>query len=202
MNTVQLIKKLENIKKAENFFYDLDTLIAELKTEVIETDTFKSKSTKQRTKKAISLLKSFNDKGKGSRPILNYADIQGDYMYFTNSYYAFKLKEHLDLPLWNDPVSVYPKLEKLFPAEEGVEIKDFDFDNYLNKLKVKELQNDTIYYYNSKDETEFFVDANFIKSVCDVLGTTDLEVTLHKTHTLKFVAPNGDEAIVLCKRGF
>jgi len=191
-NTI-LINRLESIKRdytADN----IDQLIFELKNEILRSSgSYKDKGKAAQTKAALNLLKKLSKK---PRKVLSYASIQNGYQYLTDSYHAFKLKEFLELPSAEAAGFTYPAMERLFPKKENAmqKIDDFDFNLYLNKLKIKE----KIGNYNNNEINEYF-DLNFIKNVYNILGTLKLEVYYFgRLKPLLFIDPaTGNEAVVL-----
>lgn len=196
MNNTTLINKLNKIRLSDNYIYELDSLILELENEIMTTDTFKDKSKKQRTKKALSFL---NKLSKGTRPILGYTDIQNDYQVFTDSYEAFYLKDHLELPKVPDNMN-YPNVS-CFIDKLSTDIQiELDFNYYLNGLKTKQFSPENKAYFKDENKNiNICFDTKLFKNVIDILGTTDLKVYYNGDfRPLLFINENtGDKAILL-----
>lgn len=163
----------------------IDNLINELKIDVkSNTKDFSSNKIKAE-KKALKMLAKI--KKKNIRPALSYAHVVKGIQYFTDSYIAFALKTHFELPLIenSDTDLRYPDIARLFPAiENGQKVDNAKaaLEDILKDLKAKnlELSDDKIYLasLHSKDYTTWF-DANYLKTICTILETTDLDVYLY-----------------------
>ena len=125
------------------------------------------------------------------REILHYCDYQNisgtDYQVFTDSYTSFMLVNKMELPYCKDnmPNVEYPNVKNLYNASwydtditESIDIKDI-----MAKLKAKMLpiDNKIAKYINEKVDTyddivKIGFDANQLKSIVDILGTTELNV--------------------------
>jgi hypothetical protein len=196
MNNTTLINKLNKIRLADNYIYELDSLILELKNEVMTTDTYKDKNKKQRAKKALSFLKALNKKW---RPVLAYTDIQNDFQVFTDSYIAFYLKDHLELPKVPDDMN-YPNVSCFIDKLNTDNKIELDFNYYLNGLKTKQfLPENKAYFKDGNKNINICFDVKLFKNVIDILGTTDLQVYYNGDFKpLLFINENnGDKAILL-----
>lgn len=195
MKNTTLINKLNKIRLSDNYIYELDSLILELENEVMTTDTYKDKNKKQRTKKVLSFLSKLN---KSTRPILGYTDVQNDFQVFTDSYTAFYLKDHLELPKVPKNLN-YPNISRFIDTlNTDIKIK-LDFNYYLNGLKTKQfLPENKAWFKDENKNINICFDAKLFKNVIDILGTTDLQVYYNGDFKpLLFINENnGDKAIL------
>ena len=189
MEKTKLLNQLEQIaaKVSVDYVPELSGLIAELKAEIYsEYKGVVNKSLLQRTKAALRFLK-----GAGKyREILHYCDYQNisgtDYQVFTDSYTLFMLVDRMELPYYKDnmPNVSYPNLSSICndcgytDITESIDIKDI-----MAKLKAKMLpiQDKMAKYVNENVDTyddivKIGFDANRLKSIVDILGTTELNV--------------------------
>ena len=189
MEKTKLLNQLEQIaaKVSVDYVPELSGLIAELKAEIYsEYKGVVNKSLLQRTKAALRFLK-----GAGKyREILHYCDYQNisgtDYQVFTDSYTLFMLVDRMELPYYKDnmPNVSYPNLSSICndcgytDITESIDIKDI-----MAKLKAKMLpiQDKMAKYVNANVDTyddivKIGFDANRLKSIVDILGTTELNV--------------------------
>ena len=190
MENTKLLNQLENIASKVNLEYvpELAGLINELKAEIYSESNGKiNKSLLQRTKAALKFLKN-NSK---YRAILHYCDYQNiagtDYQVFTDSYTLFMLVDKMELPYYKDnmPNASYPNVRNLYSASyydtditESIDIKDI-----MAKLKAKMIPvQDKIAKYvnenvNANGKTVAIAfNANYLKTIVDVLGTSELKV--------------------------
>ena len=190
MEKTKLLNQLEQIaaKISVEYVPELGVLINELKAEIYaESNGVINKSLLQRTKAALRFLKHVSK----VRPVLQYCDYQNiagiDYQVFTDGYTMFMLVDRMELPYYKDsmPNVSYPNLANLYNASwydtditESIDIKDI-----LAKLKAKMLPiqdkmakyvNENVNTYN--DIVKIGFDANRLKSIVDILGTTELNV--------------------------
>ena len=190
MENTKLLNQLENIASKVNLEYvpELAGLINELKAEIYSESNGKiNKSLLQRTKAALKFLKN-NSK---YRAILHYCDYQNiagtDYQVFTDSFILFMLVDKMELPYYKDnmPNASYPNVRNLYSASyydtditESIDIKDI-----MAKLKAKMIPvQDKIAKYvnenvNANGKTVAIAfNANYLKTIVDVLGTSELKV--------------------------
>ena len=190
MEKTKLLNQLEQIaaKVSVDYVPELSGLIAELKAEIYsEYKGVVNKSLLQRTKAALKFLKHVSK----VRPVLQYCDYQNisgiDYQVFTDGYTMFMLVDRMELPYCKDnmPNVEYPNVKNLYNASwydtditESIDIKDI-----MAKLKAKMLpiDNKIAKYINEKVDTyddivKIGFDANRLKSIVDILGTTELNV--------------------------
>ena len=194
MEKTKLLNQLEQIaaKISLDYVPELSGLIAELKVEIYsEYKGVVNKSLLQRTKAALRFLKHVSK----VRPVLQYCDYQNingtDYQVFTDSYTLFMLVDKMELPYCKDsiPNVNYPNVSNLYndswydiDITESIDIKDI-----MAKLKAKMLpMEDKIAKYvnenvNADGKTVAIAfDANRLKSIVDILGTTELNVYYRK----------------------
>lgn len=189
MEKTKLLNQLEQIaaKVSVDYVPELSGLIAELKAEIYsEYKGVVNKSLLQRTKAALRFLKHVSN----VRPVLQYCDYQNiagiDYQVFTDSYTMFMLVDRMELPYYKDnmPNVSYPNLSNIYndcgytDITESIDIKDI-----MAKLKAKMLpiQDKMAKYVNENvntydDIVKIGFDANRLKSIVDILGTTELNV--------------------------
>ena len=190
MEKTKVLNELEKIASKVNLEYvpELAGLINELKAEIYsESNGTINKSLLQMQKAALKFLKNA---GK-YREILHYCDYQNisgtDYQVFTDSYTLFMLVDKMELPYYKDsmPNASYPNVKNLYSASyydtditESIDIKDI-----MAKLKAKMLPIDNkIAKYvnenvNANDKTVAIAfNANYLKTIVDILGTTELKV--------------------------
>ena len=190
MENTKLLNQLENIASKVNLEYvpELAGLINELKAEIYSESNGKiNKSLLQRTKAALKFLKHVSK----VRPVLQYCDYQNiagiDYQVFTDGYTMFMLVDRMELPYYKDniPNVSYPNVKNLYSASyydtditESIDIKDI-----MAKLKAKMIPvQDKIAKYvnenvNANGKTVAIAfNANYLKTIVDVLGTSELKV--------------------------
>lgn len=190
MENTKVLNQLEKIASKVNLEYvpELAGLINELKAEIYsESNGSINKSLLQRTKAALRFLKHVS---KG-RPVLQYCDYQTingtDYQVFTDSYTLFMLVDKMELPYYKDnmPSANYPNVKNLYNAgyydtdiTESIDIKDI-----LAKLKAKMLpiDNKIAKYVNENVNADgktvaIAFNANYLKTIVDILGTSELKV--------------------------
>lgn len=189
MEKTKLLNQLEQIaaKISLDYVPELSGLIAELKAEIYsEYKGVVNKSLLQRTKAALKFLRN-SDK---VRPLLKYCDYQNiagiDYQVFTDSYTMFMLVDKMELPYYKDnmPNVSYPNLSSIYNDCGYTDITEsIDINDIMAKLKAKMLpiQDKMAKYVNENvntydDIVKIGFDANRLKSIVDILGTTELNV--------------------------
>ena len=191
MEKTKLLNQLENIASKVNLEYvpELAGLINELKAEIYSESNGKiNKSLLQRTKAALKFLKNAGNKGRDIFKYCDYQNIAGtDYQVFTDSYTLFMLVDKMELPYYKDsmPNASYPNAKNLCSASyydtditESIDIKDI-----MAKLKAKMLPIDNkIAKYVNKNvnangkTVAIAFNANYLKTIVDILGTSELKV--------------------------
>ena len=184
MKTETILNTLLKFKQSQDNAI-IDNLINELKIDVKNNAKDFSSNKIKAEKEALKMLTKI--KKKDRRPALSYAHVVDGIQYFTDSYIAFALKNHFELPLIenSDTGLRYPDIARLFPAvENGQKVDNAKeaLEAILKDLKAKnlELLDDKIYLasLHSKDYTTW-LDANYLKTICTILETTDLDVYLY-----------------------
>ena len=175
-----------------------------MQTEIL-SEKNNDKTLIQKTNKAKAFLK----KAGKIKEILNFSIIENEYQYFTDSYVAFKLKEHLilaDLNEYNKENNSslhYPNIQRLFSNfESDTIIDDLNIEYYLNKLKAKKYNKNEEKEILENDKIKICFDVKRLKVITDVLGTSNL-VIKHggNNKPLYFVdKKTGNEALLcLCR---
>lgn len=216
MEKTKVLNQLEKIASKVNLEYvpELAGLINELKAEIYsEYKGVVNKSLLQRTKAALRFLKHVSK----VRPVLQYCDYQNisgtDYQVFTDSYTLFMLVDKMELPYYKDnmPSASYPNVKNLchagyydFDITESIDIKDI-----LAKLKAKMLpmEEKIAKYVNENVNADgktvaLAFDANRLKTIVDILGTSELKVYYRRDMTpLLFVdEATGNKALLVPMR--
>lgn len=191
MEKTKLLNQLEQIaaKISLDYVPELSGLIAELKAEIYsESNGVINKSLLQMQKAALRFLKNAGSKGRDIFKYCDYQNIAGiDYQVFTDSYTLFMLVDKMELPYYKDnmPSASYPNVKNLYNAgyydtdiTESIDIKDI-----MAKLKAKMLpiQDKMAKYVNENvnvngKTTAIAFNANYLKTIVDILGTTELKV--------------------------
>lgn len=189
MEKTRLLNQLEQIaaKISVEYVPELGVLINELKAEIYaESNGVINKSLLQRTKAALRFLKHVSK----VRPVLQYCDYQNiagiDYQVFTDGYTMFMLVDRMELPYYKDnmPNASYPSLSGIYNGCGYTDITEsIDINDIMAKLKAKMLpiQDKMAKYVNENvntydDIVKIGFDANRLKSIVDILGTTELNV--------------------------
>ena len=191
MENTKLLNQLENIASKVNLEYvpELAGLINELKAEIYSESNGKiNKSLLQMQKAALRFLKNAGSKGRDIFKYCDYQNISGtDYQVFTDGYTLFMLVDKMELPYYKDnmPNASYPSVKNLYNASwydtditESIDIKDI-----MAKLKAKMLpMEEKIAKYvnenvNANGKTVAIAfNANYLKTIVDILGTSELKV--------------------------
>lgn len=143
-----------------------------------------------KTETILNNLLKVNDNKKrfsGGRSCLAYACqtiINGnEVQVFTDSYIAFILKTFYKLPLWDEKNGMYPEIKRCLPDKSYGEIVNINFKDIIAKLKAKQIEEKDgvkIIELNSENYKCFF-NADNLKKICDILGTTELKMYLYGT---------------------
>lgn len=186
MKTETILNNLLKVK--DNPFKYMDVLektINELKIDVYNENMGLKNRKQDPQKKALKFLNDNKKRFSSCRSCLAYAyetNINGnDVQVFTDSYIAFILKTFYNLPLWDEKNGVYPEIKSVLPEKKHGEIVDVDFKDLLSKLKAKQIEEkDGMKLIELKSENyKCFFDADNLKKICDILGTTDLTIRLY-----------------------
>lgn len=178
-----LLKLKDNPLNAEL----LDNVINELKIDVYNESMGLKNRKQDPQKKALKFLNDNKKRFSGGRSCLAYAyqtNINGnDVQVFTDSYIAFILKTFYNLPLWDNEKekNKYPEIRRVLPNKNYGEIVDFNFKDLLAKLKAKQIEEkDGTKIIELKSESyKCFFNADNLKKICDILGTTELVMRLY-----------------------
>ena len=140
-------------------------------------------------KKALKFLNDNKKRFSGGRSCLAYACntvINGnDVQVFTDSYIAFILKTFYNLPLWDNEKekNKYPQIERVLPNKSYGEVVNFSFKELVAKLKAKQIEekDGTKLIELNSDSYKCCFNADNLKKISDILGTTDLTMYLYGT---------------------
>lgn len=179
----RLLKLKENPLNAEL----LDNIINELKIDVYNEEMGLKNRKQDPQKKALKFLNDNKKRFSGGRSCLAYACktvINGnDVQVFTDSYIAFILKTFYNLPLWDNEneKNKYPQIERVLPDKNYGEIVKFNFKELIAKLKSKQIEenNGTKIIEVKSDSYKCLLDADNLKKISDILGTTELSMRLY-----------------------
>ena len=167
----------------------LESTINELKIDIYNESMGLKNRKNDPQKKALKFLNDNKKRFSGSRSCLAYACntvINGnDVQVFTDSYIAFILKTFYKLPLWDNEKekNKYPQIERVLPNKSYGEIAKFSFKELTAKLKAKQIEEKDgtkIIELNSENYKCCF-NADNLKKISDILGTTDLTMYLYGT---------------------
>ena len=188
MKTETILNNLLKVKDNPFKYMDvLENTINELKIDIYNENMGLKNRKQDPQKKALKFLNDNKKRFSSCRSCLSYAyqtNINGDdVQVFTDSYIAFILKTFYNLPLWDDKNGSYPQIEGLLPDKNYGEIVNVNFKDLLAKLKAKQIEEkDGIKIIELKSESyKCFFNADNLKKICDILGTTDLTMRLYGT---------------------
>ena len=186
MKTETILNNLLKVKDNPFKYMDvLENTINELKIDIYNENMGLKNRKQDPQKKALKFLNDNKKRFSSCRSCLSYAyqtNINGnDVQVFTDSYIAFILKTFYNLPLWDDKNGPYPQIGRLLPDKNYGEIVDINFKDIIAKLKAKQIEEkDGIKIIELNSESyECFFDADNLKKICDILGTTDLTMRLY-----------------------
>lgn len=178
------------LKVKDNPFKYMDLLentINELKIDVYNENMGLKNRKQDPQKKALKFLNDNKKRFSCGRSCLAYAYqtiINGnDVQVFTDSYIAFFLKTFYNLPLWDNEKekNKYPEIERVLPDKNYGEIVNINFKDIIAKLKAKQIgEKDGVKLIELKsDSYDCWFDADNLKKISDILGTTDLVIRLY-----------------------
>lgn len=185
MKTETILNKLLKLKENPFNAELLDNVINELKIDVYNENMGLKNRKQDPQKKALKFLNDNKKRFSSGRSCLAYAYqtiINGnDVQVFTDSYIAFILKTFYNLPLWDNENGAYPQIERILPDKKYGEIVDLDFKDIIAKLKAKQIEEtDGTKLIELKSENyKCFFDADNLKKISDMLGTTELVMRLY-----------------------
>lgn len=185
MKTETILNKLLKLKENPYNAELLDNVINELKIDVYNENMGLKNRKQDPQKKALKFLNDNKKRFSGGRSCLSYACqtiINGkEVQVFTDSYIAFILKTFYNLPLWDEENGSYPQIGRLLPDKNYGEIVSVNFKDIIAKLKAKQIEEkDGMKIIELKSESyKCFFNADNLKKVCDILGTTELVMRLY-----------------------
>lgn len=179
MKKETILNKLTTINTTLNN-NELQTIINELKIDVIGEYKGINKSYVQAQKAALAFLKK---QAKTLKAALAYSDIQDGRQVFTNSYVLFSLKTFYELPNVNEKKELkFPNCRPLLKDKDDNAKEKFNIKETLARLKAKDFEDikkPLATYETSKGYTITY-NAEYLKDICNILGTDDLEVYIFK----------------------
>ena len=185
MKTETILNKLLKLKENPYNTELLDNVINELKIDVYNENMGLKNRKQDPQKKALKFLNDTKKRFSVGRPCLSYAYktvINGnDVQVFTDTYIAFILKTFYNLPLWDEENGAYPKIERILPDKKYGENVNINFKDIIAKLKAKQIEEKDgikLIELNSENYKCFF-NADNLKKICDILGTTELDMYLY-----------------------
>jgi hypothetical protein len=188
MKTETILNNLLKVKDNPLKYMDvLENTINELKIDVYNENMGLKNRKQDPQKKALKFLNDNKKRFSGSRSCLSYACntvINGkEVQVFTDSYIAFILKTFYKLPLWDNEKekNKYPQIDRVFPDKKYGEIVNINFKDIIAKMKAKQIEEkDGIKIIELKSESyRCFFNADNLKKICDILGTTELKMRLY-----------------------
>lgn len=188
MKTEMILNNLLKVKDNPFKYMDvLESTINELKIDIYNESIGLKNRKQDPQKKALKFLNDNKKRFSGGRSCLAYAyqtNINGnDVQVFTDSYIAFILKTFYNLPLWDEKKEnkSYVDISRVLPDKSYGEIVNFNFKDLLAKLKAKQIEEKDgtkLIELKSKNYRCFF-NADNLKKICDILGTTELVIRLY-----------------------
>ena len=186
MKTETILNNLLKVK--DNPFKNMDVLestINELKIDIYNENMGLKNRRNDPQKKALKFLNDNKKRFANSRKCLCYAYqtvINGNNVQvFTDSYIAFILKTFYKLPLWDNKKEKYPQIERVLPDKKNGEIVNVNFKDIIAKLKAKQIEekDGTKLIELNSDSYKCCFDADNLKKISDILGTTELVMRLY-----------------------
>ena len=188
MKTETILNNLLKVKDNPFKYMDvLENTINELKIDVYNESMGLKNRKQDPQKKALKFLNDNKKRFSGGRSCLAYAyetNINGnDVQVFTDSYIAFILKTFYNLPLWNEEKEKksYVDISRVLPNKSYGEIAKFSFKELAAKLKAKQIEekDGTKLIELNSDSYKCCFNADNLKKISDILGTTDLVIRLY-----------------------
>lgn len=188
MKTETILNNLLKVKDNPFKYMDvLENTINELKIDIYNESIGLKNRKQDPQKKALKFLSDNKKRFSGGRSCLAYAyqtNINGnDVQVFTDSYIAFILKTFYKLPLFDEKKEKksYVDISRVLPNKSYGEIVDFNFKDLLAKLKAKQIEEKGgVKLIELKSESyRCFFNADNLKKICDILGTTELVMRLY-----------------------
>lgn len=190
MKTETILNNLLKVKDNPfKYMGVLENTINELKIDIYNESVGLKNRKNDPQKKALKFLNDNKKRFSGGRSCLAYACntvINGnDVQVFTDSYIAFILKTFYNLPLWDNEKekNKYPQIERVLPNKSYGEIVNFSFKELVAKLKAKQIEekDGTKLIELNSDSYKCCFNADNLKKISDILGTTDLTMYLYGT---------------------
>lgn len=190
MKTETILNNLLKVKDNPfKYMGVLESTINELKIDIYNESVGLKNRKNDPQKKALKFLNDNKKRFSGGRSCLAYACntvINGnDVQVFTDSYIAFILKTFYNLPLWDNEKekNKYPQIERVLPNKSYGEIVNFSFKELVAKLKAKQIEekDGTKLIELNSDSYKCCFNADNLKKISDILGTTDLTMYLYGT---------------------
>lgn len=188
MKTETILNNLLKVKDNPFKYMDvLENTINELKIDIYNESMGLKDRKQDPQKKALKFLNDNKKRFSGCRSCLAYACqtiINGkEVQVFTDSYIAFILKTFYNLPLWDNEKekNKYPEIERILPDKNYGEVANLDFKDIIAKLKAKQIEEKegTKLIEINSDSYKCCFNADNLKKVCDILGTTELVIRLY-----------------------
>lgn len=188
MKTETILNNLLKVKNNPFKYMDvLENTINEIKIDVYNENMGLKNRKQDPQKKALKFLNDNKKRFSGGRSCLAYAyetNINGNKVQvFTDSYIAFILKTFYQLPLWDNEKekNKYPEIKRVLPCKNYGEIVDVNFKDIIAKMKAKQIEEkDGMKLIELKSESyRCFFNADNLKKICDILGTTELVIRLY-----------------------
>lgn len=187
MKSETILNKLLKLKEKPYDAELLDNMINELKIDVYNENMGLKNRRNDPQKKALKFLNDNKKKFKNSRRCLGYAYqtmINGEEVQvFTDSYIAFVLKTFYKLPIWDNEKEKdkYPRIERCLPNKNYGEVAEFSFKELAAKLKAKLIEEKDFAkpIELKSDSYDCWFDADNLKKISDILGTTELTIKLY-----------------------
>lgn len=182
-----MLNKLLKLKEKPYNTELLDSIINELKIDVYNENMGLKNRRNDPQKKALKFLNDNKKRFTNSRKCLCYANettINGEQVQvFTDSHIAFMLKTPYTLPEWDEEKENqrFIDVTRVFPNKYFGEVAEFDFKELAAKLKAKLIEEKDWakpIELRSESYTCWF-DADNLKKISDILGTTDLTIRLY-----------------------
>lgn len=188
MKTETILNNLLKVKDNPFKYMDvLENTINELKIDVYNENMGLKNRKQDPQKKALKFLNDNKKRFSNGRSCLAYAcqtNINGnEVQVFTDFYIAFILKTFYKLPLWDNEKEKdkYPEMGRILPDKNYGEIVKFSFKELAAKLKAKQIEekDGTKLIELNSDSYKCYFDADNLKKISDILGTTDLTIKLY-----------------------
>lgn len=188
MKTETILNNLLKVKDNPFKYMDvLENTINKLKIDVYNESIGLKNRKQDPQKKALKFLNDNKKRFSNSRSCLAYAyetNINGNKVQvFTDSYIAFILKTFYQLPLWDNEKekNKYPEIKRVLPDKNYGEIVEVNFKDIIAKMKAKQIEEkDGMKLIELKSESyRCFFNADNLKKICDILGTTELVIRLY-----------------------